>query len=85
MRNLPPGVEEIPKARRVIDHMESECALHVQYEPDEPLCARTLAELSLWAGDKERAGRMLALYLAHRPEADPSIEQMRRQLNSSPL
>jgi hypothetical protein len=82
LRNLPPGVEEIPKARRVIDHMEAECALHVQYEPDEPICARTLAELSLWAGDKERARRMLGLYLAHRTEPDPAVEQMRHQLST---
>lgn len=79
-RNPPGGMPEISKARRVIDHMEAECATHIEHQPELPLCARTLADLSLRAGDRERARRMLGIYLAHQSERDPSAEQTYRSL-----
>ncbi len=62
MRQVPAGVQEIPKGQRVIDHLEAECATHIEHDPGLPNCARSLADLSLKAGDTDRARRMLALY-----------------------
>lgn len=80
VRDLAPNVPELEKARRNIDHMEAECTLHIGNDPAYPLCARTLGDLSLRAGDKERALRMLGLYLAHAGQRDPSAEQALRNL-----
>ena len=79
VRDLPAGVGELPKSR-IIDHLEAECALHVDREPGQPLCARTLGDLFLRAGDKTRARRELGLYLAHPIGDDPSAKQAYMQL-----
>jgi hypothetical protein len=39
--------------------------LHIERDPRFSLCARTLGDLFLRAGDRVRARRALALYLAH--------------------
>ncbi len=69
-RDVPPGVRPIPNAA-VIDHLERECALHIEKEPEFSLCARTLGFLYLGARDYSRAQRILALYLAHPYAPDP--------------
>jgi hypothetical protein len=80
MRNPPTGMPVLDKARQSIDHMEAECTLHIEHEPDYPLCAHSLADLSLRAGDNERARRMLGLYLSNTTQRDPSAERAFRRL-----
>jgi hypothetical protein len=79
LRDAPPGVPVLDKAR-VFDHLESECALHVSRDPALPLCARTLGEFFLQAGDPIRARRNLALYLQHPYGDDPQARQQYLQL-----
>ena len=80
MRDPPAGVPVLDKARLSIEHMEAECTLHIAHEPEYPLCARSLGDLSLRAGDNERAKRMLGLYLSNAAQKDPSAEQALRNL-----
>ncbi|MGD0300689.1 MAG: hypothetical protein ABSE86_26690 [Bryobacteraceae bacterium] len=80
LRDPPAGIPVLDKARLSIDHMEAECSLHIEHEPEYPLCARSLADLSLRAGDNERAKRMLGLYLSNSTQKDPSAEQALRRL-----
>jgi hypothetical protein len=80
MRDPAAGMTILDKSRLTIDHMESECSLHIEHDPDYPLCARELGDLSLRAGDKERAKRMLGLYLSNTVEKDPSAEKALRDL-----
>jgi hypothetical protein len=79
LHDPPPGVPVLDKAR-IFDHLESECALHVSRDPAFPLCARTLGEFFLQAGDPVRARRNLALYLAHPDGDDPQARQQYLQL-----
>jgi hypothetical protein len=79
LRDPPPGVPILDKAR-IFDHLESECALHVSRDPAFPLCARTLGEFFLQAGDPHRARRNLALYLEHPYGDDPQARQQYLQL-----
>ena len=81
-RDPPVVLPVLDKARLTIDHMEAECALHIEHEPAYPLCARSLADLSLRAQDYERAKRMLGLYLSNSAEKDPSAQQALRRLMS---
>ena len=78
-RDLPAGVAELPKSR-IVDHWESECATHIEHDPGTPLCARTLGDLFLRAGDKVRARRALGLYLAHPIGDDPDARRAYLQL-----
>jgi len=64
LRFPPPDVPAIPKIQ-VLDHLEAECRLHIQHDPDLSLCARTLGDYLLRAGQKDRARRVLQLYLEH--------------------
>jgi hypothetical protein len=79
VRDVPAGVAELPKGR-IVDHLEAECTLHVERDPDFPLCARTLGDLFLRAGDKARARRALGLYLAHPIGDDPEARRAYLQL-----
>lgn len=78
-RQVPAGLAELPRSR-VIDHLEAECALHVEGDPDFPLCARTLGNLFLRSGDKVRARRSLGLYLSHPIGDDPEARRAYLQL-----
>lgn len=78
-RALPAGSVELPKSR-IVDHLEAECALHIERDPVLPLCARTLGDLFLRSGDKVRARRALGLYLAHPIGDDPAARQAYLQL-----
>jgi hypothetical protein len=80
MRDPPAGIPTLDKARQSIEHMEAECLLHIEHEPEYPLCARSLGDLSLRAGDNERARRMLGLYLANATQKDASAEKALRRL-----
>jgi hypothetical protein len=84
LRDPPADIPVLDKARQSIEHMESECVLHIEHEPEYPLCARSLGDLSLRAGDNERAKRMLGLYLSNAAQKDPSAEQALRRLMQQP-
>jgi len=79
LRQLPPGVEALPKSR-IVDHLEAECRLHVERDPEFSLCARTLADLFLKAGARDRARTMLSLYLEHPYAEDPEAQRTYREL-----
>jgi hypothetical protein len=79
VRHPPPRLPPLDKSA-VADHLEAECRLHVEKDPELPLCARTLGFLFLRAGDGGRARRSLALYLANRSGSDPEAEQAYRLL-----
>jgi len=74
LRDPLPGIPVLDKVQ-IFDHLESECTLHVSRDPSFPLCARTLGEFFLQAGDAVRARRNLALYLAHAEGDDPQARQ----------
>ena len=80
MRDPSAGMTILDKSRLAIGHMESECSMHIEHDPDYPLCARELGDLSLRAGDKDRARRMLGLYLSNTTEKDPSAQKALRDL-----
>jgi hypothetical protein len=64
----------------VVAHLEAECRLHIERDPELCLCARTLGLLFLNAGDRRRAQGSLALYLASPHEPDPEAEAAYRRL-----
>src|ERR1035441_9625094 len=72
LRDVPDGLAVLDKSG-MADHLEEECTLHVERDPEYSLCARTLGDLFLRFGDRPRARRALALYLA-RPYEDQSEE-----------
>ena len=74
LRELPAGLQPLPKSR-IIDHLENECRLHVERDPEFSLCARTLGNLFLQSGARERARAMLALYLDHPYGDDPEARR----------
>jgi hypothetical protein len=74
VRELPAGVTALP-AGRVDSHLENECRLHVERDPEFSLCARTLASLYLRVGDRERARRWLKYYLDHPYGDDPEAQR----------
>jgi hypothetical protein len=79
VRDLPAGVAPLP-AGRVDSHLENECRLHVERDPEFSLCARTLADLYMRAGDRERARRWLRYYLDHPYGDDPEAQRAYVQL-----
>ena len=79
LREAPPGMGALDYGR-FLDHLESECRLHVERDPEFSLCARTLGDYFLRARDRLRARRTLALYLAHPYADDPAARQAYLQL-----
>jgi len=65
---------------RLLDHLDAECRLHVEREPDLPGCARTLGDYFLRAGDRARARRALELYLEHPYPGDTDARRAYLQL-----
>ena len=70
LRDVPPGIPVLD-SRRIVPHLEAECRLHIDHDPEFSLCARKLADLYMRAGDNQSAKRALALYLAHPYADDP--------------
>jgi hypothetical protein len=64
LREVPAGLPTLDQSR-ILDHMDSECRLHMSHEPDLSLCARSLGDFFLRAGDPQRARAALQLYLEH--------------------
>jgi len=69
------------KFRRVLEHMDTECMTNIEHAPDASLCARTMADFWMRFGEKNRARRMLQLYLAHAMDRDRQAEQALQQLS----
>jgi hypothetical protein len=74
LRDVPDGLSILDKSG-MADHLEAECTLHVERDPEFSLCARTLGDLFLRFGDRARARRALALYLAHPYADDPDARR----------
>jgi MFS family permease len=72
------------KLRRVLNHLDIECRTYIEHSPSTPLCARTLGDYWLRNGVKDRARRMLELYLSHASKPDPQAEQALLQLGGTP-
>ncbi|MBI3666351.1 MAG: hypothetical protein HY236_09025 [Acidobacteria bacterium] len=79
LRHPPPGLPLLDKSR-VAGHLEAECRLHIEKDPELCLCARTLGFLFLRFGDAARARRSFALYLASPHQYDPAAEKAYRGL-----
>lgn len=75
VRQPPAGIEALDKSR-VVDHLENECRLHVERDPEFSLCARTLADLFLKSGNRARARGLLGLYLEHPYADDPEARRV---------
>ena len=60
MRHPPPGVPPLDSLR-VLDHMEEECDLHIEREPQYPRCARALGQVFEKVGDLTRARRWIGV------------------------
>jgi hypothetical protein len=79
LKSPPAGMPALDK-HRIVDHLDSECRLHVERDPAFSLCARTLGDLFLRTGDRQRARSALALYLAHPYADDPDARRAYREL-----
>jgi hypothetical protein len=79
MRRPPPGVQPLEPAR-ILDQMEAECQLHLEHEPQQPRCARGLAQVFTGVGDISRARRWLKIYLEHPHAADPQADAAYQRL-----
>ena len=80
VRDLPPGVAALDPSR-LYDHLDAECRLHMQHDPELPGCARSLGDYFLRHGDRARARRALELYLEHPYPGD--TEARRAYMNLS--
>lgn len=79
MRQPPPGVQPIDSLR-ILNHMEAECELHLEHEPQLARCARSLAQVFTQVGDRPRARRWLGIYLEHPHAADAEAEAAYQRL-----
>jgi len=55
--------------------MQSECALHIEHQPEYPQCARALGFMYAAAGEPKNARRWLALYLQHHEGSDEEAQR----------
>ena len=70
-----PDTASIPgKLQRVLEHMDIECSDYIEHDPRLPACARRMAQYWLEGRNRERAYRMLSLYLSH--ARDPEAERV---------
>jgi hypothetical protein len=76
----PPADMPVLNQARVLDHLEAECRMHVDRNPEYSLCARTLGFLFIRTKNLDRARRELGLYLAHPDGPDPEAAKAYRQL-----
>ena len=79
VRDPPPGMPVLDRSR-LLDHLDAECRLHVERDPDLPGCARTLGDYFLRSGDRARALRALELYLRHPYPGDTDARRAYMQL-----
>jgi hypothetical protein len=77
MRHPPAGIAPLDSSL-VMTHLEQECGMHIDREPQYPRCARSLAQAFAKIRDFTRARRWLGIYLDHWHEPDPEAEQAYR-------
>ena len=82
MRHPPAGVEPLGSLE-VLDHLEAECGLHIEHEPQYPRCARSLGQVFLKLGDAARARRWIGEYVRLKTEPDAEAEQAYARLLSA--
>jgi hypothetical protein len=74
MRNPPAGVQPLDSLA-VFDHLEAECGLQIDHQPEFPRCARSLGQAFSTIGMYDRARRWLGIYLDHHKGPDPQAQQ----------
>ena len=74
MRDPPAGVQPLPNSA-VLDHMEAECALHIDREPQFTLCSRALGLVFTLQRDTVRARKWLGVYLSMPHPNDPDAQE----------
>ncbi len=79
LRHPPADVEPL-NSLSVLDHLEAECSLHLQHEPQYPRCARSLGQLFSRVGEFARARRWIGTYLSLPHDRDPEAEEAFRKL-----
>ena len=79
MRDPPPRIHPLDSLQ-VLVHMEEECALHIEHEPQYPRCARGLGQVFSKIGDFVRARKWIGEYLSHPHAPDPEAEQAYQNL-----
>jgi len=79
MHDPPPNIATLPQLQ-VLDHLEAECALHIDREPQYPRCARALGQVFAKIGDLARARKWIGTYLAGPHGPDPEAEEAYRKL-----
>ena len=79
MRTPPPGVQPL-NSLDVLTHMEDECGLHIEHEPEYTRCARSLGQVFTKVGEFSRARKWVGIYLEHPHAPDPEAEQAYQQL-----
>jgi hypothetical protein len=79
MRHPPPRIQPLDSLQ-VLTHMEDECSLHMEHEPQYPRCARGLGQIFAKLGDFSRARKWIGEYLAHPHGPDPEAEQAYQQM-----
>lgn len=79
LRDPPPDATALAKTQ-IRDHLEAECRLYLDHDPELCLCARTLGFLFARNGDAARARRWLDLYLRSPHESDPEADAAYRRL-----
>jgi hypothetical protein len=79
MRDPPAGIAPLPNPA-VFDHLESECALHIERDPKFPLCARALGQIFMRTRDFRRARKWLGYYLSLPHPVDPEAQSAYSQI-----
>jgi hypothetical protein len=74
MRRPPSGVA-VFDSMQVLAHMEAECGLHIEKEPQYTRCARALGQVFSKIGDYGRAKQWLGVYLTRPHDPDPEADQ----------
>ena len=68
---------------RVGDHLESACRTYIAHDPELPNCARTLGQIFLSAGERDRAREAMALYLGNIDYPDAEAQRIYRSLSGN--
>jgi hypothetical protein len=79
MQTPPDGVAPLDKTE-IFAHMETECQLHLDHEPQFPRCARSLGQMFARIGELARARKWVGIYLAHPHPPDSEAEDAWRNL-----
>jgi hypothetical protein len=79
LRHPPPDVQPL-SSLAALEHLEAECDLHIQHEPQYPRCARSLGQVFSRLSDFPRARRWIGIYLGLPHDRDPEAEDAFRKL-----